>query len=73
MSAARSTSFHVARRRYTFDCALGACVLKTKRLQVVGSKTRVFRDAAEHARPDLLAIVEREDHIGPARPREYSV
>src|SRR5579885_2561460 len=65
MSAARSTSLPVS--------AETLHVHRAKRLQVVGAKTRVFRDAAEHARPDLLAIGEREDHIGPARPREYSV
>ena len=36
------------------------------RLQVFGAQAAVFGDASQHARPNLVAIVESEDQVGPA-------
>ncbi len=43
------------------------------RLQVFGPKTGVFRDSSQHPRPDLFALVKREDHIWPALAPEGAV
>lgn len=42
-------------------------------LEVFGAKARLLRDAREHARPELFAIREGEDHVRPIRPRERLV
>src|SRR3954451_22430283 len=41
--------------------------------QVLGSQARPLGDPREHARTDLLAVVEGEGHVGPAVPLQDPV
>src|SRR3990172_5833254 len=43
------------------------------RLQIVRRQTGALRDASQHARSDLVAIVECPDEVGVALPREDPV
>lgn len=42
-------------------------------LQIFGMKTGVFREAREHARAQLFAVMEGEDEVGPAFTAQCSV
>jgi hypothetical protein len=33
--------------------------------EVIWSEPRPLRDASQHARPNLITVVEREDKVGP--------
>src|SRR5262245_51702500 len=43
------------------------------RSQVLGPETRVLRDAGQHARSDLLGVMEGEDEVGRPRTRKDTV
>ena len=40
-------------------------------LQVFRPQARVLRDPRQHSRPDLIAVVEGKDEVGPAGTSEY--
>jgi len=47
-----------------------ACVAAS---EICGAEPRPLRHAGEHARPDLLVVVEREYEVRPPRARQCAV
>ena len=73
-----SRHFILRQRRLRIDSAIVAPALETHLVLVVGSKVfgpqpGVLRDARQHARADVDAVVEGPHVVGPAFAREHPV